>query len=679
MVLSKIDGSISYTELKKMHPDDMKMEADLYEIEVHGVDIVIAVGNAKKNFEEKGILYYPIYLVKTNKTVTQIGVYEIVASDLIKYLDEDGNLDVEKLDDPLIYKFVSKRMLEDARLIPETKKPEKREKKEEDDEESEDEEDEDEDEEKEEKKKEKEGVSPSEVPDHRKDIFILTKGITIPPLLREETKEQAKDIREKYKSDKTHNWLQQFMKNKYYGITDNEGGGDCLFATIRDAFSQIGQQTSVAKLRKKLSGEATQEIFANYKQQYDMYKSAIAKDTNDIKELEKHYVDIKAKFSQVLDHNEQKQLVESAKKVKAQHDRLIQEKHVSAQIMKEEFSFMSGLDTLEKFKQKICTCEFWGETWALSTLERILNIKFILLSREAYKSKDFDNVLQCGQLNDSILENKGEFKPDFYIIVDFLGWHYMLISYRKKQIFTFAELPYDIKKLITDKCMERNAGPFALIPEFQKFKLDTTLPAEPNFEELNEAKLLNMYDDNIIFNFYEKSAGKPLPGKGSGEKIPKEDMKRFTELAIIPDWRKKLSNFWMQPFTLDNHQWASVEHYYQGAKFKKNNPEFYLSFSLDSGTDLSKDPEMAKNTGGKTGKYKGVLIRPKEVKIDEEFYGPRAEKEMNQAQMAKFSQNPDLKQLLLATQNAKLAHHLRGKAPELFEGLMMIREKFRKE
>ena len=54
------------------------------------------------------------------------------------------------------------------------------------------------------------------------------------------------------------------MKNNHYSIQDNEGNGDCLFATIRDAFSTIAQQTSVHKIRKKLSEEATQQIFQNY-------------------------------------------------------------------------------------------------------------------------------------------------------------------------------------------------------------------------------------------------------------------------------------------------------------------------------------------------------------------------------------------------------------------------------
>jgi hypothetical protein len=682
MVLSKINSEVSYPELKRVDSDDLQTEANLYQIEVNGIDIIIAVGNSKNTFEEQNILFFPVYLVKSNNKVIQIGVYEIEATRYINYLDEDNNLDIEKLDPPLIYTFVTVNMLRKLRMEPEMSLKKIAESAQEPEKEKEVESEEEE---------EEEGAAASaseeyEIPQERKNTFVLTKGSRIPPLLPEENSKKAKDIREKYHEDKQDLWIQKFMKNPNYDITDNEGGGDCFFATIRDAFSNIAQHTTVQKLRKEIANEATEEIFMGYKERYDEAVRSLVIDTSKIKELALEYGDIKEKFKQALDRNEQKLLSANSKKVKEEHDRLVNDKKVTSKML-EEFKFMKNIDTLEKFKKLIKTCAFWAETWAISTLERVLNIKVIIMSSESYKSEDLDNILQCGQLNDVILQNKGVFMPEFYIILDYTGNHYKVIGYKKKLIFKFSEIPYDIKKMIADKCMERNAGPFALIPDFQRFKDEIEgrhkkpeiTGIEPNYEDLSEAKLRGLYDDDIVFLFYSKSKDKPLPGKGSGEKISSDRLKEFTELATIPEWRKKLSNFWIQPFALDNHQWSSVEHYYQGSKFKKDNPNFYLSFSLDSGTDLSKEAEMAKGAGGKTGKFKGTLIRPKEVQIDPDFFGKRHKQEMYDAQYAKFTQNEDLKHLLLATKNAKLTHHSRGSPPIVFEELMLIRDKIKRK
>jgi len=669
MVKSKIDSGVSYPELKSVDSGDTKLEADLYQIEINGIDVMIAVGNAKNTFEDKNILYFPIYLVKHNNKVVQIGVFEIKSSNYLSYLDDYNNLNIEMMNDPLIYSFSTSEFLNKLRMEPEV--PLQRVK-----------EDSDSDTESVEEADVEEAAEYNEyyeIPKEREDIFVLTKGIPLPPLLREETKKQAKDYKEKYHETPSDTWIEKFMKNKNYNIIDNEGGGDCLFATIRDAFSSIAQQTSVNKLRKKLSHDSTEKVFLNYKEQYDMYNASLIKDTQMIKELEAQYLLLKQRFGEVIDRNEKKMVSNEAKSVKEQHDRLVEEKKVTAEILK-EYKFMKGVDSLEAFKSKIRKCEFWADTWAVSTLERILNIKFIIMSSDIYKNGDLKNVLQCGQLNDTILEQRGRFTPEFYIIIDHTGSHYRLIGYKKKMIFKFVEIPYDIKKMIAEKCLEKNAGPFAIIPDFQKFKASQskTVIKEAQYEDLSEAKLRGLYDDNIVIQFYSKSIGKPLPGKGSGEKIPNERLKEFSELAIIPEWRKKLSNFWVQPFSLDNHQWASVEHYYQGAKFKKTFPDFYLSFSLDSGTDLSKDPSMAKAAGGKSGKFKGELLRPVEVSADSDFFGKRKSREMYAAQYAKFTQNEDLKKLLLATNDAKLNHFSRGSPPVVFDELMLIRDKIRR-
>jgi predicted NAD-dependent protein-ADP-ribosyltransferase YbiA (DUF1768 family) len=410
-----------------------------------------------------------------------------------------------------------------------------------------------------------------------------------------------------------------------------------------------------------------------------MYNAAIIRNTNKIKELSQEYLNLKNTFANIVDREEQKQLLEFAKSVKAEHDQLVQEKKVSVMILK-EYKFMKGIDTLDKFKRVIRDCNFWADTWAISTLERILNIKFIILSSENYKENDEKNVLQCGHLNDIILENRGRFTPDFYIMVDYTGDHYKLIGYKNKMIFTFPELPYDIKKLIHEKCLEKNAGPFAIIPDFQKFTSSRkkTIMKEAQYEDLTEAKLRGLYNDDIVFQYYIKSLDKPLPGKGSGEKIPNDRLREYATLASIPQWRKKLSNFWQQPFILDNHKWATIEHYYQASKYKKTHPEFYLSFSLDSGTDLSKDPVMAKAAGSKSGKLKGELLKPIEVTMDSDFTENREKKEMYAAQYAKFTQNDDLKALLLSTGDAKLVHFMKGKEPEISDELMLVRDKIMK-
>jgi len=671
MVVSKLDNSVNYVELKKVDPDDMSKETNLYQIVIKGINVIIAIGNPKNTFADKNITYFPVYLVKHNNKVIQIGVYEMFSSNLLAYRDEVGDIDLEKFNDPLIYTFATEEMINKLRMVPDENDLEESEKEEV--------------EEvelvvvKDKKEKEKESsVEDIQIPHIRRDIFVPRMGAKIPKMLSKENAKQASDIREKYHESSTDIWLQKYMKNTNYNIKDNEGSGDCLFATIRDAFQSIGQDTTVDKLRKKIADDAKQDIFSNYKQIYDMYTKEIV-DTKASYIREKQvYDDLKAKFTSTIDREQQIIISDASKKKKKELERLKREYDYAKENIK-DFIFMKDINNLAELKKIIKTCDFWADTWAINTLERILNIKIIILSSKIYKSGDLNNVMQCGNFVDPIIESRGSFDPEFYIIVEHTGTHYMLVGYKKKQIFSFNEIPYDIKKMIVDKCMEKNAGIFSYIPEFEAFRGDILgiHKEKPVFDELSEFKIMNLYDDNIVFQFFSKSID-AKPGKGSGEKIPEEAVHEFAELNSIKDWRKQLSNFWVAPFVLDNHKWASVEHYYQGSKFKKKHPEFYLQFSLDSGTEeLSKDPAMAKGAGGKSGKFKGELIRPKEIEIDNDFFLKRSRQEMSDAQQAKFTQNEELKQMLLATRNAKLQHYRRGQEPELFDTLMIIRNKLR--
>ena len=721
MVLSKINNHISYPELKKIHHDDNKMESELYNIFIHELPVVIAIGKVKRDFESENIMYFPIYLINKNNKAIQIGVYEIDANYHLEYLNNDLDLDLERNASlvPLLYKFATKSMIDKERLVIESDEL---------DTDTDTDEDEDEDNDNDDDVKneitntERKGASASDdekessetnqkqkqkhisinviiIPENRKDFFVLTKGIEIPPLLKEETKASANDIIQKYHTKTSDNWIVKYMKNNYYDIVENEGGCDSFFSCVRDAFSQVAQQTSIQKLRKKFGDCISEDVFLFYKDNYARFYNMLNDTIKNAKELNIEYDKIRQQYNNILDRNEKKMLTEKGKVVKAQHDKLIYEKKYVSLFLK-EFKFMKTVDNVEKFKKHLMSCEFWGNKWAIQwaivLMEYCLNVKFIFFSKEYFKENDYSNIIQLGmgnhyfQLKDA-LEKKRKFEPDYYIMLMLdqpkqqSGVDYKLISYRKKHIFTFSELPYYVKKNILIKYNEKNAGLFSVIPEFHKFvktiknngkrKVDV-----PELEELSETSLRGLYDDSIMFISYINSNGNPYPGLGIGEKIRMDVLMEFVDLALINDWRKKLSNEWVQPFTLDNHKWNSVEHYYQASKFKQTNPGFYLSFSLDTGSDLSKNVEMAKSAGGKTGKWEVddkdvVLLRAENVEIDPDFYKSRYNKELYDAQYAKFTQNKELKDLLMATKNAKLMHYVNNKPLEEYKQLMEIREK----
>ena len=179
MVLSKIDSNISYPELKSVDSGDLKTEANLYQLEIKEIDVIIAIGNSKNTFEDKNVLYFPIYLVKYNNKVVQIGVYEIKASDYLTYLDDYNNLDVEKMEEPLIYSFATKEFLNKLRLKPEVplRRVEGVNKEEGEITESEEEESE--------KEEDNEYNEYYEIPKEREDIFVMTKGVPLPHLIKE--------------------------------------------------------------------------------------------------------------------------------------------------------------------------------------------------------------------------------------------------------------------------------------------------------------------------------------------------------------------------------------------------------------------------------------------------------------------------------------------------------------
>jgi hypothetical protein len=100
----------------------------------------------------------------------------------------------------------------------------------------------------------------------------------------------------------------------------------------------------------------------------------------------------------------------------------------------------------------------------------------------------------------------------------------------------------------------------------------------------------------------------------------------------------------------------------------------YLQFSLDSGSEVAKDPKPDK--AAKKLKVQGDLDKkPKALKVDVDYALGRDEQEREVALRAKFSENADMRNLLRLTKTALLKHREKRGSPASPDILLMkIRE-----
>jgi len=518
------------------------------------------------------------------------------------------------------------------------------------------------------------------------EIFEIQTSFQPPKLLTEETAEMAKELKDEFRDSANTTWIEKFMKNNEYSIVETATNGDCFFDTVVKAFEQIGKITTVSKLRAILAEEVTQDFYDHTR---TIYIDAIAEQDSIAQKkrtLKQKFKECKKRAENTTSKTEADKIIkDDCGILKKKYDDLKIDEKSNADIL-QEFGYMKGTDSLEKLKEVIQTTAYWADTWAISTLEHRLNMKIVILNKTAFDAGDENSVLLCGQLNDAVLERQGFFRPDHYIMTEYSGNHYKLIAYKQKRIFEFSEIPFYIKTLIFNKCLERNAGPYYLIDDIRNFNAKMGMDAA-EFETLRQSdededldrNNKHLYDNSDVFMYYNRSDGKAAPGKGNGEVInPKHN---FKELKSVKDWRRMLDDDWSAPFKLDGHMWETVEHYYQAAKFKEKNREFYLQFTVDSGSPFAKDPVLAHAAGSKTGKIKNksektytVFRDNKKIAIDPDFYGPRRLEERRKALYAKFSQNEDLKNVLLNTNRAKLMMFVQKKEAVVDTELMIVRK-----
>ena len=718
MVKSEIlkDKDIVYLENNHLDIEDKDHQSALYLINILGSEYVIALGSARMEHSDKGVVYYPIYLMSPkNRIKAKIGVFELETVKTISVVDDDGDVDLNKLGDPLLFSYVTSEYLEkygshgtdlsletpkdanmeDIENASEDEDADEDESGEEDEDKSDAKQDgeneddemelEDEDEmfsvQKPESKPDLEAQeSKSQDPDLDKrlsveDVFVKQDPLPTLPTWATESADDAKKMRDFYKKNKTEqdNWVVKFMNNKEYKIQNVAGDGDCFFATIRDAFAQMGYETTIPKLRKILSQEVTLELFENYKAIYDglIFESNGA--IEEMNRLQKINGDLKKQSNSTRNANQQKEILNEAVKVKQNYVTQKIQKGGADNLM-EEFAFMKHVQSVEDLKTFVQTSEFWADSWAISTLELLLSIKIIILE----DTDDIDSVIRCTQGNDTI-EAYASYDPKYYILLAFNGVnHYDLISYKDKKIFKFPEVPYDIKVKVIRTCIENNdRSYYAQIPAFRQFRHELGVPevsaasAEP--EKEGEETSSELFDPSIVLSYHSGSDKKKKAGDVDADTVP---YKRRNEFAVLHDfelWRRKLDDSWVEkPFTtIDGKRWNSVAHYLLAVPFKDSYPAVYADFSDESKSNIAKDLAKAKQSlekkKDKVGQH--YEVSKKITKMDESAL----EVFRKEALRAKFDKDTEMARLLKATNMAKLVRFRRNKEPLVDTSLMEVR------
>jgi len=690
-----MNKNMYYEENRNLEDDDVGYDSPIYNITIYDKHFLLSIGKERKLLTKKNHYYFPVYLMNKMNVQSQIGALEFESlkekkEDRVKpYLDSSGDVDLNRLGDIIFYSFADYDYFQNININATPASISDMETKyahsiidEGEQEQEEDVEENDTFELGEHDIKKSKAIEHSEKV-LKEGVFEIDRTVKRPVMLPEETKDQSILSKKEYRERKNASWIETCMKNNHYDIVETDDNGDCLFDTVRIAYEQNGYKTTISKLRALVAKEATDEMFTEYR---ELYQGAIGEKADIEKEMRRLVTvnkELKKRLKTITssDKEQHNKIIKDVNEISGKHKDL-KEKLDDSNKLLSEFSFMAKVENLENLREYIQTSLFWADNWAISVLEKQLNMKLIIFSESSYDEDDKNNVLQCTMSN---ISNDDNFSPDFYIFTTYSGLHYRLITYKNKRIFKFSEIPYDIKIMVVIKCMERNSGIFNKIQDFRNFKSKIGIEDDVENDVDEPTDYSVSVDEDTVFTFYNKSNSAIKPGKGANEKISQNKVRDYSDLALKKnvDWRKKLDDDWSTVFTIDNMKWKTVEHYYQGAKFKKHNPHFYKLFSLDNDNEISKDVDVAKAAGSLKGNYKKgktpVQIRPLDIKIDPDFYGSRKNEEREKALYAKFSQNEDLKAIIMITRNAVLKKYIPKSKAETDNILMKVRKQIQME
>ena len=176
------------------------------------------------------------------------------------------------------------------------------------------------------------------------------------------------------------NWIAQLFQDYSFSIIPNQGGGDCLFHVLSQATG-----IKMEDLKYIVAADATQEEFNVKKSMYESATKEYTKTGN-----RDYLIDIL------------------------------------------NYKWLENVTNLYQYQKLLATHGTWGDGESVDHLERILNCRILLLSRES--SQIVYNTASPVK------------RPKYYVLVNYIdSTHFELISFKGFRCFTRADLPFVIK------------------------------------------------------------------------------------------------------------------------------------------------------------------------------------------------------------------------------------------
>ena len=675
MITSNIDSKVEYAITNNIDKSDLNHEAFVYNAKIYNKHIKFVLGTPRFDFLSNNIMFFNIYLANNGSVVSKIGIYETNNTDYTSLLDSNGDVDLNKMSEPIIFSFAKPLIMNNYELIDkfETMSNASDFNSSDNDSTTDGATDIDTDTDTSIDEDETDEEKPQKLMSSSYDLMEVNS----------QTKEESDYEITKYQEDPSQKWINNYLRSNKYEIVDNEGGGDCFFAVLRDALRTVKIDTTVKSIREKLANEVDEEILATYKEFFGLFYNSMKTTETQLKEHKKKHYTLKKMISATSDGPDKMKMISD---VKSNFDKMssISDQNKELEELTREFEFMKDVETIDDLKKVIMEVggKYWADNWALVTLERLYKVKFIVLSQDNFLNGEKELVLQCSEA-DKKLQAQGIFEPSYYIMTDYIkGVHYKLITYDKnikRGALTFNELPYRIKELVLEKCMEKGAGLYVLIPDFKAFAningvQTSTISKTSVYDSLVTTKTPKSqdYSDSIIIQIYSKSKHEKV-GEGSGEFIKPElkTSKNVLELnnkKKYPEWRKKIDNDYLVPnLVIDGNNWASVKHYILGSRFKE---------LVDLYSKFMKNGEAGTNSEDALKLYNSNIVK-KSVKsaiLNDEEFKKLESSLLEKALYSKFTQNDELREILLLTGDALINVFKQSKGVSPALELMRVRK-----